>query len=74
MTKLPRVTGKQVVRTFEHMGFQVLRSRGSHTFLKHPDGRLTVIPVHSGEIIGPGLLRTILRQAQVSVEDLVRHL
>src|SRR3970040_2287395 len=36
-------------------GFQVIRTKGSHHFLRHPDGRATVIPAHSGETIGPGL-------------------
>ena len=47
----------------------MIRSKGSHTFLRHDDGRTTVVPVHSGEIIGPGLLRTILREVEISIED-----
>lgn len=39
-------------------------------FLRHPDGRATVVPVHSGETIGPGLLRAILRDIDMSVEHL----
>jgi predicted RNA binding protein YcfA (HicA-like mRNA interferase family) len=33
--------------------------------LRHPDGRVTVVPVHSGEIIGPGLLGAILRDCEI---------
>ncbi len=74
MTRLPRITGRQLIRTLGQIGFEVLRVRGSHTFLKHPDGRTTVVPVHSGEIIGPGLLRTILREIEISVDELGDHL
>lgn len=46
------------------------RSRGSHLFLRHPDGRTTTVPIHSGETIGPGLLRAILRDVELSVDEL----
>ncbi|MGA2743724.1 MAG: type II toxin-antitoxin system HicA family toxin [Candidatus Sulfotelmatobacter sp.] len=63
--------GKELVRILERAGFRVVRTRGSHTFLKHPDGRVTVVPVHSGETIGPGLLRAILRDVEMSTDDLI---
>ena len=74
MTRLPRLKGREAVRALQKMGFQVVRTRGSHVFLKHLDGRATTVPVHSGETIGPGLLRTILRDVELSVEDLVKNL
>jgi len=74
MTRLPRLSGKQLVRILEKSGFKVVRVRGSHNFLKHADGRATVVPVHSGEVIGPGLLRTILRDVEMSPDDLRERL
>lgn len=70
MNKLPAVTGRQLIKVLSAAGFQVIRTKGSHHFLRHPDGRVTVIPVHPGEIIGPGLLSKILRDCQLSREDL----
>ena len=70
MTRLPRLKGKELVRALERAGFSVDRTRGSHVFLRHPDGRTTVVPVHSGETIGPGLLRAILRDVELSVDEL----
>ena len=69
MTRLPRLKGKEVVRALERAGFAVVRVRGSHVFLKHDDGRVTTVPVHSGETIGPGLLRSILRDIEMSLEE-----
>ncbi len=69
MTRLPRLKGKEVVRTLERLGFETVRTRGSHVFLKHSDGRVTTVPVHSGETIGPGLLRSILRDIEMSLEE-----
>jgi predicted RNA binding protein YcfA (HicA-like mRNA interferase family) len=54
MTKLPRVSGKNLVSVLQKFGFRVLRVKGSHHILKHPDGRQTVVPVHRNEILGPG--------------------
>ena len=69
MTRLPRLKGKEVIQALQRAGFQVDRSEGSHFFLKHPDGRATSVPVHRGEIIGPGLLRSILRDVELTPEQ-----
>jgi predicted RNA binding protein YcfA (HicA-like mRNA interferase family) len=55
-------------------GFALIRVRGSHHFLRHPDGRATVVPVHAGETIGPGLLSQILRDIEWGPEDLDKWL
>ena len=73
MTRLPRLRGKEIVRVLQRLGFMVDRVRGSHVFLKHPDGRATTVPVHSGETIGPGLLRSILRDVEMSLEDFSKY-
>ena len=70
MTRLPRLKGKAIIRLLERAGFRIIRTKGSHTFLRHSDVRATVVPVHSGETIGPGLLRAILRDVEMSVDDL----
>ena len=70
MTRLPRLKGKEIVRALERAGFQIERTRGSHVFLKYRDGRVTSVPVHSGERIGPGLPRSILRDIGMTAEEL----
>jgi predicted RNA binding protein YcfA (HicA-like mRNA interferase family) len=74
MSRLPGVTGKQVIAALNRMGFQEIRIRGSHHYLRHTDGRATVVPVHAGETIGRGLLSKILRDAEISREDLSANL
>lgn len=66
MSRLPAVTGKQVIATLERAGFVIVRTRSSHHFLRHPDGRTTVVPVHAGETIGPGLMSKILRDCDLT--------
>ncbi len=74
MTRLPRVDGKTVISVLAKVGFDVTRIKGSHHFLRHPDGRVTVVPVHSGETIGPGLLNKILNDCDLSRDDFERLL
>lgn len=74
MSRLPRPTGAEVVRALGKTGFEVVRIKGSHHFLQHPDGRVTVVPVHAGETIGPGLMSKILRDAELSREEFINLL
>lgn len=74
MPKLPSLTGKQLIAALSKLGFEVVRTRGSHNFLRHPDGRATTVPTHSGETIGVGLLGKILRDCDISREQLFEAL
>ena len=69
MSRLPRLTGQEVIQALSRTGFEVVRQRGSHVFLKHVDGRATVIPIHSGEVLGPGIMAKILRDTELSREE-----
>ena len=71
MSRLRPVPARRVIRFLQALGFEQLRQRGSHCFFKHPDGRTAVVPVHRGEDLGRGLLRSILRDADVSVAEFV---
>lgn len=69
MSKLPSLTGTEVIAALQKAGFEVARIKGSHHILIHSDGRRTVVPVHSGETIGSGLLAQILRDCQLNREE-----
>lgn len=72
MNSLPMLKPRELIRALEKAGFGVVRkSRGSHWQLSHPDGRRTTIAVHRGRDIGPGLLRKILRGAELTVDELM---
>ena len=73
--RLPVLRSQEVIRALEKLGFTCTRkSKGSHRRFVHPDGRKTTVPVHKGATIGRGLLRKILRDVGVSVEELLRAL
>lgn len=70
MSKLPRITGNQLIKALQKLGFSVARIKGSHHILIHEDGRRTVVPVHSGEDVGTGLLAQILKDCQITRDHL----
>jgi predicted RNA binding protein YcfA (HicA-like mRNA interferase family) len=51
------------------MGFQQIRQKGSHVFMRHPDGRTTIIAVHPGEDVGKGMIRKIINDAKITREE-----
>ena len=70
MSKLPIIKARELIKVLNRLDFVEVRKKGSHFFFAHPDGRTTVVPVHSRETLGKGLLRSILRDIEISVEKL----
>lgn len=64
---LPVVSGQEAVRALGKAGFNVVSQRGSHVKLRSATGRVAIVPLHRQ--LAPGTLRSILRQAGLSVED-----
>jgi len=62
MSKFPLLTAKKLIKILQRLGFKAIRQEGSHVFLKHPDGRTTVVPNHPGEKIDRGLLLKIVKK------------
>jgi len=62
-------TGKELLSILLGIGFEVIRIKGSHHYLRHPDGRATVVPVHVGETVGKGLFGKILRDIDITRDD-----
>jgi predicted RNA binding protein YcfA (HicA-like mRNA interferase family) len=74
MTTFPSITGSNLIRALRKLGFEVMRKKGSHHFLQHKDGRCTVVPVHPRETIGRGLLAQILRDCEITKDELQKKL
>ena len=70
--KLPLLNAKELIKILNKMGFEVIRQRGSHIYMKHKDGRCTVVPLHSGRDIGRGLLKRILNEIDMSREEFLK--
>ena len=71
---LKPLPAREVIKVLVKIGFKVVRQRGSHVILKHPDGRVTVVPIHPGEEIGRGLLTKIIKDAKLTKKEFLRLL
>ncbi len=69
MPRLPVLKAMELIRALEKAGFQAIRQKGSHVRLKHPDGRVVTVPVHPERDIGRGLLRKVIRDAELTRDE-----
>jgi len=67
--KLGPIKPEQLVKIVEKLGFVKIRQRGSHVIYRHPDGRWITIPMHKGREIAVGLLRKIIKDLGITVEE-----
>jgi predicted RNA binding protein YcfA (HicA-like mRNA interferase family) len=74
MTRLPILDAKTLERLLYNLGFERVRQKGSHVFYRHPDGRTTTIPHHAGRDIARPLLREILREIDITPDELLDQL
>ncbi len=75
MAKLPQLSAIQLIKILYKIGFKPIRQEGSHIFLRHENGRTTVIPNHPGENLDRGLLNKIIKKdIQLSREEFERLL
>ncbi|MDG6908553.1 MAG: type II toxin-antitoxin system HicA family toxin [Nitrososphaerota archaeon] len=70
--KLPAISGKELIKILSKLGFTPARQKGSHVFLRHPDGRRTVVPLH--QEINKSTLVDILSQTKLSREEFLKLL
>ena len=69
MTKLRLVTYKELRKVAERSGFEWKRCVGSHNTFKNTEGRIIIIPDHGAQVIVRPLLRKILRDMGISVDE-----
>jgi predicted RNA binding protein YcfA (HicA-like mRNA interferase family) len=72
MGQVPVLKSREVVLLLEAFGFNEIRQRGSHKQFKHPDGRFTTVPFHTGRDISPILLRQIAKDIGLTVGELLK--
>ncbi len=72
MSNFPTLSGKKIIKILEKFDFEIIRTKGSHHFLRHSDGRATTVPVHSNESIGIGLLLQILKDCDIEKKDFLK--
>ena len=68
--KLPRITAGDIIKIMEKKGFYCARQSGSHKIYKNEKGRRVTVPFHSGKILHPKVLKSILRDAEITADEL----
>lgn len=74
MPRLPRVTAAQTICVLEQTGFSLSRSSGSHFIYVNEQGQRTTVPSHAGQILHPKVLKNIIREAGLTVEEFINLL
>jgi len=74
LSKLWLVDAKTAEKLLFSIGFDRIRRKGSHAFYRHPDGRTTTLPHHKGRILSRSLLREILKEIKITVDDYNRYI
>lgn len=69
--KLPRVTADDAIRALERAGFHLARQSGSHKIFKNEEGTRITIPYHSGKILHPKILKSILKDADLTADEFI---
>jgi len=69
VSKLKIIAAIKMEKLLFKLGFAKIRQKGSHAFYRHPDGRTTTIPHHKGRVLARPLIREILREIEISVEE-----
>ena len=72
--KLPRVKADKIIKVVKKLGFTLARQSGSHKIYKNKKGTRITVPYHSGKILHPKLLKSILRDIELSVEEFKKFL
>jgi predicted RNA binding protein YcfA (HicA-like mRNA interferase family) len=74
LSGLPVLKYQQLEKVLLKLGFRQVRQKGSHVFYRHPDGRTTTVPKHPGRDLARPLLRAILREIDVTPDQLQEEL
>jgi predicted RNA binding protein YcfA (HicA-like mRNA interferase family) len=74
VSKLKLIDAGRMEKLLLALGFVKVRQKGGHAFYRHPDGRTTTLPHHKGRLLARPLLREILREIEITVDQCNRLL
>lgn len=66
MAQLPRLSGREVVKVFEKLGWEIARQRGSHIIMSQ-EGHLATLSIPDHKEVAKGTLRSLIRSARLTV-------
>jgi len=74
LSRLKLIDAKTMEKSLLRLGFEKVRQKGSHAFYRHADGKVTTIPHHKARMLARPLIREILREIEITIEDYNNHL
>lgn len=74
MPRLPRLSAREICTVLEKLGFSIVRQSGSHIIYKNAEGKRATVPFHAAKILHPKVLKSILRDAGITSEDVAKLL
>ena len=66
MAQLPKLSGREVVKVFEKLGWEIARQRGSHIIMSQ-EGHLATLSIPNHKVVAKGTLRSLIRSARLTV-------
>lgn len=72
--KLGPLPPEKVIKALIKAGFEAVRRKGSHVFMRHAGGRGTTVPLHKGRELGNGIIQRIIKDVQLTAEEFKRFL
>lgn len=72
--KWPRVTASQIIKVLERSDFYLTRQSGSHMIFRNSEGRRATVPFHAKKILHPKILKNIMKEADLSIDELLEVL
>ena len=70
MSELPRITAREIIAVLEKVGFLFIRQSGSHKIYKNSEGKRVTVPFHGNKILHPKVLKSIIKDAEISIDQL----
>ena len=67
--KLPRIKASEAIRLLGKVGFSFSRQSGSHKIYKNKAGNRVTVPYHSGKVLHPKVLKSIIKDADLTIEE-----
>lgn len=68
--ELPKITAKEIIAVLEKTGFNFARQSGSHKIYKNSESKRVTVPFHSGKVLHPKVLKSILKDAGINIANL----
>ncbi len=69
--QMPRVNASQVIRVLKKIGFSQSRQSGSHIIYRNLLGNRVTVPFHTGKILHPKVLKNIIDDADLTLDEFV---